>query len=182
MNDLKKTKCAIAGQDQNIFSFGYDEEDCHCISLKMKLLQQTSILYESGIRLFITDCSLGVSMWSAEIVAGLMSLHTDIALVCVIPYEKQAIKWPKQYRDRYFSLHNKCTQSILLSKVYTTSCLIECYRYLVDTCDVLLAVCDHNDSGFGKIGFMESYAKNVGRSVQYLNPITLAVTPTILEF
>ncbi len=145
----------------------------------MKLLQQISILYENGIRSFLTDCSLGVSMWSAEVIAGLMSLHSDIELACVIPYEEQASKWPKEYRTRYFSLHENCTQSILLSTDYNINCLVECSRYLVEACGVLLAVCDYNDTGSDRVGFMVSYAKNMKRRVIYIHPVTLTVTPAI---
>ena len=176
---MMPTKCAIAGQAQNRFSFGFDEEDLRCIKLKIKLLQQISILYENGVRIFLTDCSLGVCLWSAEIVAGLMFLHGDIELFCVIPYEEQSTKWPKEYRDRYFSLHENCTQSILINSGYTTKGLIACNRYLIDECGVLLAVCDNNNPGIDKAAYMVGYAKQVNRSIIYINPVTLAVTPTI---
>lgn len=177
---MQKTRCTIAGQDQNFFGFGFDEEDYHCVNLKIKLLQQISILYEDGTRIFLTDCTPGVSMWSAEIVVGLMALHADIELVCLIPYEEQSTKWPKEYRDRYFSLHELCSQSILLNTDYTSSSLIECYRYMINSCDVLLAVCDDHDTGFDNMGFMTSYAKNTNRDVIYIHPDTLAVTPAVL--
>lgn len=176
---LHKTKCAITGQDQNCFIYGFDEEDYRCIALKIKLLQQISILYNYGIHVFLTDCSLGTSMWSAEIVAGLVSLHPDIELLCIIPYEEQATKWPKEYRNRYFSLHESCTQSLMLSPDYTRDCLLECYHYLVDECDILLAVCDYENPGLSEAGYAVSYAKQINRDIIYIDPVTLTVTPTI---
>lgn len=176
---MQKIKCAIAGQDFSTFKYGFDEADDRCASLKNSILQQISLLYEKGVRSFLSDCSLGVSMWTAEIVAGLKSLHPDIELVCVIPYEEQAAKWHKEYRERYFFLQENCTESILLSTSYTTNCLVDSCRYLVDESDILIAVCDSNDIGFDKIGFMVSYAKNLNRSIIYINPDTMAVTQSI---
>ena len=176
---LKSTRCAMAGQAQNRFSFGFDEKNIRCIKLKIKLLQQISILYEKGIHIFLTDCSLGVSMWSAEIVAGLMSLHHDIKLFCVIPYEEQAAKWPTEYRNRYYSLQESCTQSILLCTGYTANSLLLSSRYIINECDVLLTVCDYHDPGIDKAAYMVRYAKQANRSIIYINPTTLAVISTI---
>lgn len=181
MKNLQNIRCAFAGSDQNDFSFGLDEEDFRCKELKIKLSEQVHILYENGFRSFMTDCTRGVSMWSAEIVAELIALHSDIELVCVIPYENQATKWSKGYQNRYLSLLQKCSQTILLNTDYTTNCFLESYRYLVDSCHVLLAVCDYQNSGFGNVGFMESYAKNTGRRVIYIHPTTLVVTQRSLN-
>lgn len=176
---MHNLKCSITGQAQNRFPFGFDEEDYRCINLKIKILQQIGILYDQyDARTFISDCSLGVSMWSAEIVAGLMPLHPDIELFCIMPYEEQATKWPNEYRNRFFDLHENCTETVLINTAFTTTCLLECSEYLISECDMLLAVCDNSDFG-NVIRRINRYATQKNLSVININPVTLAVNPTI---
>lgn len=177
---MQKKICAMIGLNPDSFSYGLNEDDDRCIALKLKLLQQISILYENGIHVFLSNCALGVNMWAAEIVAGLMCIHPNIELICVIPYEEQAVKWPAEYRDRYFSLHEECTQSILFNTAYRKDCLIECGRYLVNESDILLAVCDEQNLHLSMAGQMVAYAKQVKRDLILIHPVTLAVTDAII--
>ena len=112
-------------------------------------------------------------MWGAEIVIGLMALHKDIELICVIPFEEQAVKWPCAYRERYFSLLESCTKSIILNTSYTPNSIPECCQFIVDRSNILLAVCDSKEPGINKAGYMVNYGLNIGRDVIYIHPVTL---------
>ncbi len=58
--------CAFTGHRPSSFSFGYDEENANCQTLKLLMASQTMLLIENGATTFFTGMALGVDTWGAE--------------------------------------------------------------------------------------------------------------------
>ena len=51
-----------------------------------------------------------------------MKMYNDIKLHILMPYEEQAMNWSEEYRDRYFTIHEKVDTVELLSYHYYDGC------------------------------------------------------------
>ena len=175
------TTCAFTGHRPNRFKFGYDEEHPDCVKLKLVLLQQIETLYQNGVTRFLTGCALGVDTWTAEIVIGLMELHKNIELFCIIPYEEQAARWSPQQRERYYTILEKSTCNKLICTHYTNDCYSKRNRFLVDYSNILLAVYDTTEKGKSGTGHTVAYARQKGKGIICIDPDTARVTPITIK-
>lgn len=111
---MNKT-CLIYGIPVENLPFGYDENDELCVNVKLKIAQLIAQLVSSGITHFVTDCEFGIPMWGAEIVLAQKIYDPEITLTVYIPCEEQAVKWTPDWRDRYFSIHEKADKVLNLN-------------------------------------------------------------------
>ena len=63
--------CAIIGHRPTRFRFKYQENNAGCKRLKKRLHDQFMLLYDNGVRRFLIGGSLGVDIWSGEILLKL---------------------------------------------------------------------------------------------------------------
>lgn len=130
---MNKT-CLIYGIPVENLPFGYDENDELCITVKLKIAQLTAQLVSSGITHFVTDCEFGIPMWGAEIVLAQKIYDPEITLTVYIPHEEQAVKWTPNWRNRYFSIHAKADNVLILNDRRL------CIDRLCDEADILIYV------------------------------------------
>lgn len=169
---------AFTGHRPSYFSFGYDEEASLCVDIKRALLSQIMLLYRNGIRKYYTGCAMGVDLWAAELVLGLMKRKdfADIQLYCCIPFEDQAARWSVEMRNRYYAMLERSTDNILLQTHFSSDCFYKRNRYMVDQCNYLLAVYDVLEQHKSGTGYMVKYAQSLNRGIIYINPSTAKVT------
>lgn len=108
----------------------------------------------------------------AEIVLELKAEYPYITLECAIPCETQAAKWSEPLRDRYYRIAELCDKETMLQTHYTPDCMKKRNRYMVDQCDILLAVWDEKPSGTGST---VRYAQTQEKSIWIVNPNALEV-------
>lgn len=164
--------CAITGHRPAHFTFGYDEKSQKCHELKMLLFLEIVLLYRKGVTRFLTGCALGVDMWAAETIIGLMQSCKCIKLYSIIPYKEQAERWSPQQQERYRSILKKSTRRIYISRDYSDDCYAKRNRYLVDHADVLLAVFNPSETGKSGTRYTVEYALKKGIEVIYADPTT----------
>lgn len=141
-------------------------ESCE-IHTKVKLaLRQT--LQALPVSLAYSGMALGVDQWFAEICTELR-----IPWIACIPCENQDKMWPSESKGRYHALLKYAADQIVVSpgpyaawKMQTRNC------YMVDNCDVLIAVL-RSDKEQGGTGNCVDYAKKVGRKIWRLDPCLL---------
>lgn len=144
---MNKT-CLIYGIPVEELPFGYDEDDELCVMLKLKIAQLVAGLAASGVTHFVTDCEFGVPMWGAEIVLAKKIYDPGITLTVYMPHEEQSVKWTPDWRDRYFSIHEKADK-VIIQNDYEF-----CMDNLCSKADVLIYV------GEKSTGVSESFYKN----------------------
>lgn len=126
--------CLIYGMPVEKLPFGYDENDELCVIMKLKIAQLVAQLSASGITNFVTDCEFGVPMWGAEIVLAQKIYNPEITLMIYIPHEEQSAKWASDWRDRYFSIHERASTIVIMNNYKL------CMDRLCDKADTLIYI------------------------------------------
>lgn len=164
--------CYLCGQKAQTLPFGSDEGHPDCLRLKVCLLGAIDVLRQDGVTTFLTGMEQGIGLIAAELVLDLKQTYpgSGIRLVAVLPYEGQANEWNEATRERYFHILSKADEVITLQPRYTTTCMQEHSRYLVDASSHLIAVWNGSR---GTTGSTVSYAKRKGRSITILHLETL---------
>lgn len=70
----------------------------------------------------------------AEIVLSQKLFTPDISLEIYMPHEEQAVKWAPNWRERYFSIHEKADE------VVTYNDRAKCFDDMCDEADMLIYV------------------------------------------
>ncbi len=135
---MNKT-CLIYGTPVRELPFGYDEEDELCVEIKLKIAEVVAQLSASGVTDFITDCEYGILMWGAEIVLAQKLFSPELTLKVYMPHEEQAVKWAPDWRERYFSIHEKADDVVIFNDYK------KCLETLCEDADVLIYVGDEED-------------------------------------
>ena len=147
--------CTISGSDK--LSFGLDEKHPDCIAMKLQLLTKIADLNQNGITDFISNCEMGISLWTAEIVLSLKKYNT-IRLNIIMPFEEQASLWSDEWRERYFRIHEQADCVIILNKHFSDTCYSNCDRFMIDNSDMLLWVGSESSN-------ISEYAREQSKSV-----------------
>lgn len=94
--------CAIIGHPPKRFKWKYKENNNGCKRLKKRLQDQIIAPYGRGIRRFLTGGTLGVDMWSSEILLRLKKQpeYSDIELVIALPYPGHDTYWDERSKVR----------------------------------------------------------------------------------
>lgn len=171
MYDKQKT-CCFSGHRPGGLPFGYDEGHPDCRELKIRLLEEADRMRARGVTVFLTGMAQGIDMIAAELVLDLRLAYPadKIRLAAIVPHEGQADRWTLPYRERYFDILSKADEVITLRRRYTTTCMQERNRYMVNASSYLIAV--YNGGGGGTKHTVE-YAVKQGLEVIVLNPVTL---------
>jgi len=100
-------------------------------------------------------------------------------LEAIIPFPEYETRFRRgAMRERYRALLAKAIRTTVLERVGTDE---ECYysagRYVVDSCELLLAVWDGQEAkGLGGTGDIVRYAHATGRGIVHIDPVSLSVT------
>lgn len=116
--------------------FGFDEENEDC--MKFKDLIHNYFSANRGI--YYSLCDAGLGIYCAEEV-----LKSNNSLFCVTPYENQAAKWSDNFRERYFSIHEKSLDQKLISTRLNENSLTDAEYYITDNCDEILVIISDNE-------------------------------------
>ena len=166
--------CAFTGHRPARFSFYENENDEMCLRIKAILRDEVNILIAKGVRAFYSGMAQAVDQWCAEIVLDIKKENPGIKLIAAIPCETQANNWAESQRERYFNILAKCDDVVTLQKHYSSTCMHDRNRYMVDHAEYLLAVYDGGAKG--GTAFTVKYARQKTRKITIINPDTLAVT------
>lgn len=122
------------------------------------------VFEEYSPELCISGMALGVDM-----IFAVSALYRSIPVTAAIPFKGQESMWP----DKSKELYNKILSHRLVEKVYVCDPGYSAYKmskrneYMVDACDVLVAVWDGTSGGTGNC---VKYARKVGKEIIHINP------------
>ena len=169
---MKELVCACTGHRLQNLPFRFNEMDERCIDLKERLYECVENIIKKGVTRFVSGMAIGVDLFFAEIVIELRDeKYPDITLEAAIRCETQAIRWTEDLRERYYKILAQCDVETMLQKEYTRDCMQKRNRYLVDSCDYLIAVWDGTASGTGST---VRYARENKKSIIIINPNELS--------
>lgn len=127
----------------------------------------------------ITGMAIGVDLLFANAVIAINDnnwIDKKIHLHAALPCLDQETKWPNHTINAYNELLSRCDSTkIIVNELYADAkyCMHARNKYMVDNCDILLAVWDGTPGGTGSC---VKYAKSVNKHTIYLNPSTLKMT------
>ena len=169
---VAKTKTlAFIGQRPDTLPWGLNEEHPSCRSLILVIRSRLAGLIENeNVRHFASGMSMGIDLICAEIVLELKERYADITLEAAIPNGEQDLLWPLKYRERYREVLRRCDHIYVVSEESADDCFERRNRYMVDKCDLVLAVWDGNPGGAeDKI----AYAKKENKRIISVDPFEL---------
>ena len=146
----------------------FGEDDPLFADLLSRIREQIIKLIKDGAQNFISGMALGCDTYCAEIVLELQKQYPNITLTAAIPCADQASRWSKAQQEHYYELLEKCNDRTVLAEHYFKGCMQKRNRYLVDNCDVLLAVYDGKSGGTMNT---VNYAAGIGRKTIIIPPV-----------
>lgn len=104
-------------------------------------------LYADGYRVFLSGMAVGFDLAAAESVLALREAHTDIRLVCVVPFAGQEFHFRPEDRARYSRVRERADETIIICETYHPGCYARRNDFLVDHASVLVAWYDGSAGG-----------------------------------
>ena len=118
-----------------------------------------------------TEITTGISGMAlgADTIWALSCLHNEIPLIAAIPFEGQELKWPKDRQVVYHSIlgYDIVTIKYVCDPGYAPWKMQKRNEWMVDNCDLLIAVWDGSEGGTSNC---IKYASKKGRKIHYINP------------
>ena len=169
MLDIKTL--AFTGLRPHKLPWGFNEHDPRCLSLKIVLHDRLAgLIEEENVGHLISGMAMGIDLICAEITLNLKEKYPNITLESAIPFKEQAMLWPKKYLDRYRSVLDKCDNINIISEAYSDDVYENRNRYMVDKCDLLLAVWNGKPGGTGNT---ITYARKKNKRTIIIDPSEL---------
>lgn len=132
-----------------------------------RIRTQLKKLIEEGADSFISGMAVGCDTYCAELVLELQKQYPNIKLTAAVPCADQASRWSKAQQEHYYELLKKCSEKVVLADHYYNGCMQKRNRYMVDNCDVLLAIFDGKPGGTMNT---VNYAKSIGKKMIIIPP------------
>jgi len=130
---------------------------------------------DEGYDTFYCGGARGADIVCGEIiVAEKLTKHPNIQLICAIPYKEQADRWGWMWKTRYLELLGASDKIKQLCVGYQRGCFHIRNRYMVDNCDLLIAI--YNGEGKGGTAYTVKYAQEQGKEIIIIDPNNLTKT------
>ena len=139
--------CCFTGHRPMKLPWGMNERDPRCTALKLELAARLEAIYALGYRHFLCGMAIGCDMYFAEAVLALRDVHGGVTLEAAIPFGDQPGRWDEAQRRRYNSLIDRADKVTVLQIGYTSDCMMQRNRYMVDRSSLLLACFDGRPGG-----------------------------------
>ena len=162
-------KIAITGHRPSKLGNDYDLTSPLIGRIKERILEELALNVPEGEdMIFITGMALGIDTLFAKI-----AVELGIPFIAAIPNTLQARLWPKKSVEVWRELLNKAAQVVDVSggaSSYHIHHLQKRNEWMVNTCDILIAVWDESHGGTANC---VEYAKSKEKKIIYINPKTI---------
>ena len=128
--------CTIVSDGTELQQTCKNEEEKPILQINQNLLGVLESLIFEGYTEFWLNCEYGIPLWAAELICA-MRKDYNLKLYIAIPYEEQPLNWCEEYRDRYFSLHEKADKVVLLNKHFHPECYHDAEEHMIKQSDLL---------------------------------------------
>lgn len=111
----------------------------------------------------ITGMALGVDQWAA-----MVAYKLGLPFTAAIPFEGQEKAWPEASQKTFNLLRRLATEEVIVSSGgYAANKMQIRNEWMVDHCDVLIAIWDGTSGGTANC---IEYAKSVNKQIYYIDP------------
>lgn len=147
--------------------FSMSEEDGRYKLFVQKTRELIASQIELGCSYFISGMAQGADMLFAEIVLDLKKIYPHIRLECALPFPRQTSKWTHEVKFRYERIIESCDKVTVICNTFSKSCFLKRNKYMVDSCDKVIAVYDGKKGG---TKFTVDYAFKRGKQIIIIDP------------
>lgn len=164
-------KIAITGHRPNKLGNDYDLTSPLIRQIRYKILEELEeqkrilIKLNKGEKLtLITGMALGIDTLFAQI-----AIEFKIPFIAAIPCRGQTMRWPITSITKHSEIisNSLCTVHYVSDKLYTPDCMQKRNQWMVDNCDILIAVWDGTLGGTANC---VKYAVEMKREIIRINP------------
>ena len=134
----------------------------HMLQLPKELDLQLDKLIICGVDIFRTGGALGFDTLAALKVIEKKELYSFIKLELILPCRDQTIGWSPRNKEIYNYIASRADKIEYVSDIYTSTCMHERNRRLVNGSDFCLAYCTSQKGGSA---YTVSYAQKRGVEV-----------------
>ena len=161
---MTKFTIAITGHRPHKL-WGYDYHIPEYYNLGKQL---RSIILDRNATHIISGVALGVDTIFALVGLKLKQSGHDLQIECAVPCINQSSRWYKDSVDLYNSILKQSDKVTYVSnKPYSPQCMQDRNKYMVDNCDLLIAVWNGTSGGTANC---IKYAKSQHKPIVYINP------------
>lgn len=171
-----ETACAFTGHRPKSFPWKYNETDPRCLALKDILAEQIVKLAQAGVTDYYSGMALGSDLWCSRIVLNLRQNNPALNLHCILPCEEQECKWSPSAQEQYRTILSQADEVVYVRRTYSSDCMLERNRYMVDRAGILLAV--YTGAYRSGTGMTVRYANKMGRKTIIIDPKTGIIRPS----
>ena len=162
----KDTTACLTGHRPKSLPWGYNEAKENCIKFKQDLEKIFEGAIKYRLSTFLTGIAEGFDMIGAEILLELRKKH-NIKVIAVVPCVGQELKWKPDQQKRYKNILKRCDEVITLSDHYTSTCMNDRNKYMVDHSSICIACWNGQPSGTRNTLL---YAKEKNLKIRIINP------------
>jgi len=136
----RKDAVCFTGHRSQKLPWGSNVEDPRYLKTKEMTREAIELEIMRGKSFFISGMALGFDTMCAEIVLSLKDKYPHIRLECALPCKDQEKMWDVQDRYIYHKILEQADVVSYLQADYTKYCLQKRNEYMVDKCNVVIAL------------------------------------------
>ena len=129
-----------------------------CTELRSNLEKAIITLIEQGVVFFGNGGAVGFDALAAATVLRLKEDYPHIRLIMVLPCppEQQSSRWNDEQKKLYYEILDRADKVRILSPQYTSSCMLDRNRHMVDNSAYLICYLrEHSGGTFYTVGYAE---------------------------
>lgn len=163
-------KIAITGHRPNKLGNDYDFTSNLIRNIRLEIMRHLVIIQSKNIMdniILITGMALGIDTLFAQI-----AISMKFPFIASIPCFNQDKVWSQKSKEIYNQILSSklCTLKVISECEYNSSVMQKRNEWMVDNCDLLIAVWDNSAGGTANC---VKYAKSKNKEIIYINPQTL---------
>ena len=170
LNDCEESffekSCCFTGYRPAKFPFSLEKGVGGLEKVENSLIEAVFDLYNKGCKTFYSGMAMGFDILAAEAVLLLKENHSDVRLICAVPFEGQGVGFPEPWRGRYEKIAERADETVMLANKYYRGCYFKRNAFLVDNTDYVLTWYDGQSGGTAAT---VKYAQKKGRDIINLN-------------
>ena len=140
-------RVAFTGHRPEQLHIGHNELSEEGQALREFIRNEIRVLEQAGADTFFCGAARGADIICGELVMQEKQAHPELKLICVIPFAEQARGWAMNWAFRYRELLRNADQIVLMCSNYQRGCYHMRNRYMVDNCDLLIAIYNGENNG-----------------------------------
>lgn len=143
--------------------------------LEQKIKEVVLKLIAEGYAEFYTGMAQGTDLLCGKVIADLRKENQSINLISVIPHAEHGKLLYGKSKEEYDYVLNNSTNYKIISPIYTSACMHQRNKFMVDNSDCVIAVYSGEKGGTKNT---VDYAMKKGKRILRIYPATLKLKKT----